>query len=302
MLRAMRVTALFMGYGLVGFGGDYAAGMLVDHPHARRNVDVNVDVDVDIPDFDLQIEPMRSGDCAYQVERRVSVEASASDLLRLSAGSGELRVEGRPGLDRIQAVGRVCASEEAYLEDLQITLERHGGNFELATHYPDQGRRGNWRGNDYARIDLTVEVPLDMAVDLEDSSGSMEVSGTGDLRIDDSSGEIDVHDVNGAVRIDDSSGGIDVRDVSGDVEVDDGSGGIDLSDIGGTVRLRDGSGSISAVAVQGNVVVDDDGSGSISVRDVRGGFEVRSDGSGGIRYSGVDGTVDIPRDKRRHGG
>lgn len=300
MLRAMRVTALFLGYGLVGFGGDYAAGMLVDHPHARRNVDVNVDVA--IPDFDLQIEPMRSGDCAFQVERRVSVEASASDLLRLSAGSGELRVEGRAGLDRVQAVGRVCASEEEYLDDLRITLERRGGDVALATHYPHQGRRGSWRGNDYARIDLMVEVPLNMAVDLEDSSGGMEISGTGELRIDDSSGEIDVHDVNGAVRIDDSSGGIDVRGISGDVEVDDGSGGIDLSDIGGSVRLRDGSGSINAVAVQGNVVVDDDGSGSISVRDVRGDFQVRSDGSGGIRYSGVEGTVDIPRDKRRHGG
>jgi len=300
MLRAMRVTALFLGYGLVGFGGDYAAGMLVDHPHARRNVDVNVDLDV--PDFDVQIEPMRSGDCAFQAERRVSVEASASDLLRLSAGSGELRVEGRAGLDRVQAVGRVCASEQEYLDDLRITLERRGGDVALATHYPHQGRRGSWRGNDYARIDLTVEVPLNMAVDLEDSSGGMEISGTGALRIDDSSGEIDVHDVTGAVRIDDSSGGIDVRGVSGDVEVDDGSGGIDLSDIGGSVRLRDGSGSINAVAVQGNVVVDDDGSGSISVRDVRGDFQVRSDGSGGIRYSGVEGTVDIPRDKRRHGG
>ncbi len=301
MLRVMKVTALFAGYGLVGFGGDYAAAMLSERPHARDPVHVNVDVDVDVPDFDLQIEPIGSGDCAFQVERQVSVAASASDLLRLSAGSGELRVEGRPGLDRVQAVGRACASEEAYLDGLQVTLERRGGGVELATHYPDRSLRGRWGGNDYARIDLTVEVPLDMAVDLEDSSGGMEISGTGALRIDDSSGEIDVHGVHGAVRIDDSSGGIEVRDVSGDVEVDDGSGGIDLTDIGGSVRLRDGSGSISASAVQGNVVVEDDGSGSISVRDVRGGFQVRSDGSGGIRYSGVDGTVDIPRDKR-HGG
>lgn len=298
MLRVLKVTGLFLAYGLMGLGVDYAAAMLSDEARVERSVSVAVN----IPDVDVRVEPSVFGSCEYQAERRLSLEAAAIDRLVLSAGSGELSVEGREGLDRVQVVGRVCASEEEYLADLRVTLERRGDDVELTAHYPDRSRRERWRGNDYARIDLVVEVPMNMAVDLEDSSGGMEISGTGELRIDDSSGEIVVRRVDGAVRIDDSSGGIDVRDVSGDIEVDDSSGGIDLVGVGGSVVIRDGSGSIDAEDVEGDVVVDDDGSGSINVHDVRGDFRVLSDGSGGIRYSAVGGTVDIPRDKRRHGG
>ena len=296
MLRALRWTALFLGYGLVGFSGDLAAALLAGEPALSRNVEVRVD----LPDFDVQVEPAHSGRCAYEAERKVSLTASAAEWLRLDAGSGELTIEGRAGLDRVQAVGRACASDESYLEELTLTLERRGDDVVLATHYPNRNGRGGWRGEDYARIDLVVEVPLDMAVDLEDSSGGMDITGTGELRIDDSSGEIFVHGVNGAVWIDDSSGSIDVRDVVGDVEVDDGSGEVELSNVQGSVLVRDGSGGIDVAEVKGDVVIGDDGSGSIDVRDVEGDFTVRSDGSGGIRFSGIGGTVDVPADKRRH--
>jgi len=300
MLRALRWTALFLGYSVVGWSGDLAASLIGGQPAVRTDFDVRVDV----PEVAVRIEPARSGRCAYEAERTVSVSASAAEWLRLSAGSGELTVEGREDADHVQAVGRACASDEEYLEDLTLTLERRGDDVVLVANYPYRDGRGGWRGEDYARIDLAVEVPRGMAVDLEDSSGGMEVSGTGELRIDDSSGEILVHGVDGPVWIDDSSGGIEVRDVGGDVEVDDGSGGIELTDVRGSVLVRDGSGEIDVAGVEGDVVVADDGSGSIDVRDVRGDFSVRSDGSGGIRYSGITGSVDIPSDKRghRHGG
>jgi hypothetical protein len=302
MLRALKWTSLFLGYGFVGFCGDLAASLLAGEPALHRSVAVDVDVDVDVPDVDVRVEAIRSGRCAYEAERTVSISASAAEWLRLSAGSGELTVEGRDGADRVLAVGRACASDPSYLDELTLTLERRGDDILLSANYPDRDGRGGWRGNDYARIDLAVEVPRDMAVDLDDSSGGIEVSGTGELRIDDSSGEILVHGVNGAVWIDDSSGSIDVRDVAGDVEVDDGSGEVELADIEGSVLVRDGSGEIDVAEVEGNVEVADDGSGSIEVRNVRGDFSVRSDGSGAVRYSGIGGAVDVPRDKRRHGG
>lgn len=299
MLRALRWTALFLGYSVVGWSGDLAASLIGGEPAFRTEVAVQRDAP-EAAGVAVRVEPSRSGRCAYEVERRVSLSASAAEWLRLSAGSGELTVEGRDGSGQVQAVGRACASDESYLEDLTLTLERRGDDVVLVANYPDRDGRGSWRGNDYARIDLAVEVPRGMAVDLEDSSGGLEVSGTGELRIDDSSGEIRVREVEGPVWIDDSSGGIDVRDVGGDVEVDDGSGGVELTDVRGSVRVRDGSGEIDVAGVEGDVVVADDGSGSIDVRDVRGDFSVRSDGSGGIRYSGIGGSVDIPADKRRH--
>jgi len=309
-MRGLKVAALFLGYGLVGFGGDYAVGLLAqDHAPAHRiNVRVKepvVDVRVAEPVVRVDVQVKGSGSCRYEVERNVELDASASQRLRLDAGSGELKVVGVDGLKQVRAVGHACASDEDYLKDMQVTLEDHGGRLALETHYPHRGGMG-WRGEDYARIDLTVEVPKGMSVDLSDSSGDLEVSGTGALNIDDSSGSIVVKDVVGPVSIDDSSGEIDVSRVDGDLNVEDGSGGIDIRDVQGSVRLDDGSGGINVAGVGRDVLVADDGSGSIEVRDVKGDFTVRDDGSGGIRYSGVQGTVSIPRDKteggHRHGG
>lgn len=297
MIRGLKVAALFLGFGALGVGGGWAMGLFADEaPGGGTQLDVQVSATgEDALDVDVDVSvPGRSGRCAYEAERRVALPASAGDWLRLSAGSGELTVQGREGLTRVQAVARACASDEEALRELTLTLERNGGDVVLSAHYPD--RRG-W-DNDYARLDMAVEVPLHMAVDIDDSSGSMEVGGTGETRIDDSSGSILVSRVQGPLWIDDSSGEIDVRGVSGDVEIEDGSGEVDVTDVGGTVHVRDGSGSISVFEVERDVIIDSDGSGSISVRDVRGDFRVGRDGSGGIRYSGIAGQVDIPRDKR----
>ena len=300
-MRGLKVAALFLGYGLVGLGGDYAMGLLAqDHSpvHAVR-------VRVKEPVVRVRAVVRGSGDCRYEAERTVQIDASATQQLQLDAGSGALKVVGVYGLKEVRAVGHACASDEEYLEDLQVTLADHSGHLALEAHYPD--RRGiGWRGEDYARIDLTVEVPKGMSVDLNDSSGDLEVSGTGALNIDDSSGSIVVSDISGPLSIDDSSGEIDISRVEGDVDIEDGSGGIGIRDVQGSVRLEDGSGGIDVSGVGRNVTVGDDGSGSIEVRDVKGDFTVRNDGSGGIRYSGVQGTVSIPRDKQegrhRHGG
>jgi hypothetical protein len=294
MVRGLKVASLFLGYASLGFGGDYMVGLLGQEYASPPQVVVE-DIGA-ADDIDVHVHVRHSDRCAYGVERRLELDASAAELLRLSAGSGALTVSGREGLGRVQAVGMACASHEDLLKDLRLSMEQVDGEIVLSAHYP---RSGGWNGGEYARIDLAVEIPLRMAVDLDDSSGSLEVSGTGALRIDDSSGSILVWDVFGDVLIDDSSGEVELRSISGDVSVDDGSGGIDLRDIDGSVRLRDGSGSVSVVGVGRDVVVERDGSGSIEVRDVNGDFSVRADGSGSIRYSGVAGTVDIPSDKQR---
>ena len=312
VMRVLRVVGLFAAYGVVGFGGDLAAGLLAQDgmaPGANLHVpspaeasfDPADDLDVDFDfDFDMAFD-MDFGDadrCAFTVDREVALDVSAAQWLRLQAGSGELRVEGREGRSDVRAVGRACASDRAYLDELRLTLEERGGDVVLTAHYPDRDGRGGWNGRDVARIDLMVEIPRGMPVDLTDSSGGMDVRGTGELRIDDSSGEIRVSGVDGPLFIDDSSGEIEVRDVSGDVEIDDGSGEIDVADVRGSVRLDDGSGSIDVVDVSSDVIVQRDGSGSIDVRNVGGDFSVLRDGSGGIRFSGVTGQVDVPADKK----
>lgn len=220
--------------------------------------------------------------CDYTVDRESRISAAGVSLVDIRAGAGDLYVEGEEGRRDIEVVGRVCASDESFLEELTVTAETVGGTAIIQTDYPDHRDRG-WNGGRTASIDLVVLVPAEMAVDVDDSSGDIEIRGTGTLRIDDSSGSVSVAGIMGSVEIDDSSGGLEIEDIDGDVRVSDSSGGIDILD------------------VVGSVLIVEDGSGSIDVRNVGRDFEVRRDGSGGIRHSGVQGTVEIPR-KRRRGG
>lgn len=304
MGTALRILALFTVYSGIAFVGDYAAGLFAEGPEevetvveleTDREVRVERVVEVQVqPEILSRVESLLSDRCDFSRDLERTVSAEDVSRLTVHAGSGELRIEGHEDLDEIVVVGRACASEEEYLDELTVSAEARGDDVTIETHHPD--RRG-W-GSGQASIDLVVLVPAGLAVDVDDSSGGMVVEGTGALRIDDSSGSIRVADIRGSVVIDDSSGGIQVRSVEGDVTLEDGSGGIELRSVTGTVRLRDGSGSIEVVEAGADVIVESDGSGSIGVRDVAGSFRVERDGSGGIRHADVRGSVQIPRKNR----
>ncbi len=304
MGMALRILALFAVYSGIAFVGDFAVGLLAGQPapapavaEAIQPVDGSRTVVTTVrPEIVTRVQVRNASGCDYSLDREMTVSAAGVSLVDIRAGSGELQVEGEDGLNEIVVVGRVCASDESFIDELTISSETTGGTVVIRTHYPDH--RG-WSGPRTARIDLVVLVPTGMAVDIDDSSGDMEVRRTGDLRIDDSSGGVSVADIRGSVDIDDSSGGLDVDGVDGDVRIEDGSGGLDIRGVNGNVSLRDGSGGIDIVDVTGSVVIEEDGSGSIEVRDVGQDFEVRRDGSGGIRHSGVQGNVDVPQKRRR---
>lgn len=306
MGTALKIVALFAVYTGIAYVGDYAVQLLADEPasavaeapqaEAPQEVDAKAVVVEVRPEILTRVQFRRSARCDYTVDRELTLSAAGVSLVDVQAGSGELHIEGEDGLAEIVVVGRVCASDQTLLDELTVSGESVDGTAFIRTHYP--GTQG-WSGRRTARIDLIVLVPAGMAVEVEDSSGDLEVRRTGDLRIDDSSGGITVSDVRGALEIDDSSGGLDVDGVAGDVYIEDGSGGLDIRSVTGSIVLRDGSGGIDIEDVTGSVVIEEDGSGGIDVRNVGQDFEVRRDGSGGIRHSGVQGTVDVPEKRRR---
>lgn len=217
-------------------------------------------------------------------ERDVDLTVGGNDVasLYIDAGAGDLEVEGRADVEAISVQGRICASHEDFLEVLDVTTDRSGDAVSVRTHYPPDSERGSgsWSQRT-ASIDLVVLVPLGTVIEIEDSSGEVTLSGTGSLTIDDSSGKLDIRDVDGDVAIEDGSGGIEIHGVRGGVLLRDGSGGIDISDVGEDVRIVS------------------DGSGSISVEGVGGDFVVGSDGSGSIRHGAVEGRVEVPQRRRK---
>ena len=212
--------------------------------------------------------------------------------LDVEAGAGKLVVTGRDGSGEVRVTAVLCASSQEALESLEVTLEGD----RLRTDYPD--RQGRWGGRNYARIDLEVAVPRGTDVRVEDGSGSMVLSGVGQVHVKDGSGELRVRDA-AAVVVEDGSGSLQIEDVAGNVEVEDGSGSLRIRDVAGDVEVSDGSGSIEIEAVGGTVIVDGMGSGGLSVRDVEGDLVVNGGRRERIRYSNIRGSLDLPPARRR---
>jgi len=232
--------------------------------------------------------------CRYEKKIDKTLDLAESQSLVISAAAGDLDVVGTAGATEASIHGRVCASKEAWLEQTDV-YTAPGKRAEISADMAETG--GNWSfGNTYLLLDMRIEVPDDLPLDITDSSGDMRLKNIAAVNIRDSSGDIEVEDARGQVQVSDSSGDIDVTGAAGDVTIEsDSSGDIVAVDINGSVRVvSDSSGDIDAYRVSDDFIVERDSSGDISARDIGGDFRVLKDGSGGIRSSGVKGELEIP--------
>jgi len=232
--------------------------------------------------------------CKYEKKIEKTLDLADSDSLAITAAAGDLDVVGVAGAREAAIHGRVCASKEAWLDSTDIYTAA-GKQAEISADMAETG--DNWSfGNTYLLLDMRIEVPDDLPLDVTDSSGDMRLKNIADVAIRDSSGDIAVEDARGQVSISDSSGNIDVTGAAGDVTIEsDSSGNIVAADINGNFRVvSDSSGDIDANRVSDDFIVERDSSGDISATDIGGDFRVLKDGSGGIRSSGVKGELEIP--------
>ena len=214
----------------------------------------------------------------YTSPRNADVDARGAATIRIDAGSGFLKVEGRKDIDQVHVRGTARSSRRGMLDNIKLIAERRGDEVYIKADIPDEDRNFfDWQRS----LDLTIEVPMSIALDVSDGSGDAEFRDTGALRFEDGSGEMTL------------------KNIHGDVKVIDGSGSITIDGVDGSVRVDDGSGEIRGDNITGDFVVGSDGSGEIDVDRIGGDFVVEHDGSGGIRYEAVKGKIDIPDRKRR---
>jgi hypothetical protein len=255
--------------------------------------------------------PAQAEECKHTAQRTANSPGPNIERVVIEAGAGDLVVTGGQGSD-VAVAGRACASTAELLDGSKLEIRRDGNTVYVRTVLPEINDR--IFGNRYAYIDVKVDVPKSATLKIDDSSGDMEVTDVqaasiadssgdqhveriaGNLDVADSSGEIKIARVGGELKLKDSSGDVDVDDVQGDVIVDiDSSGDLDIRHVAGTVHVRnDSSGDIQIEDVKRDVVIDEDSSGGIRVREVGGNFTVGADGSGGIHYERVAGAVQLP--------
>lgn len=233
------------------------------------------------------------GYCAHRAERQATLDAAGATRVEVVARAGSLRITGRPGVKALSATGTACASDAGQLAEVRISATRQGATLRIEALVPEA--RGAGASN---TLDLAIDVPDSLPLQVDDTSGSLEVRGVAALELSDSSGEILVENVAGAVSVRDSSGEMHLDRVGGDVRVSESSGEIEVTRVGGSVEVEeDSSGDIRVADVKGSVLVRRDSSGGIDVREVGGDFRVDHDGSGGIQHAGVRGRVSLPKGK-----
>lgn len=239
------------------------------------------------------IDEVRARATERDEPRSVRVDARGATRIIILARSGWLRVEGRRDVSEVVGEGTARAPRQSLLDEIKLEGTRERSVVRIEVIMPDTRnmRWDNWDSG--PALDLTVTVPDNIPVEIEDSSGEMRVVGTAALDIDDNSGEVEVRDVGGALRVRDGSGELRIENVRGDVTIDDGSGEIDVREISGSLTVRDGSGSITARGIGGTVHVARDGSGGIRVVDVGGDLIVDRSRKRGVSYSGVKGKVRV---------
>lgn len=162
---------------------------------------------------------------------------------RIVSDAGAVRVIGRSGINDIRVVGRGCASRSRDLDDMELIAQRMNGYVRVLALVP---------GGNRARMDITVEVPDWMLVE-----------------VDGLNGDIDVENVSGLIVINEW-GDVKVRNIFGDVEIEDGPGHIDVRRVDGDVWLWDGSGNIYVNDVLGNLYIEEDTSGRLEYYNIRG--------------------------------
>jgi hypothetical protein len=228
--------------------------------------------------------------CAFEAPRNLDAAAAGVKTLVVEARAGSLSIRGEPGLAQVRARGTACADRRDDLAQIRLLQRREGERLVITVEIPDTKE---WN-NGQRRLDLDLRVPSRLALEVRDSSGEAEIERVSSLRMQDSSGELRIADIPGAVRVNDSSGGIDVRNV-GSLRIPvDSSGEIRVAGVRGDAIVDvDSSGGIEMRRIGGSARIGLDSSGSIFVEDVGGDFVVGRDGSGDVEHQRVRGKVSV---------
>ena len=220
-------------------------------------------------------------------QRELTLDSQDLQGLIAETGAGSLEIIGVEGLTQIKLVADIYSNKDSNDDSKVIlTLEKKANKAKLKADFEQSGF------NNYSPyIDLKLQVPANLALDIDDGSGAILISKmTADINVKDGSGELIINGGNN-VSIDDGSGDIEVSKISGNLTIDDGSGAIKVTDIRGNIAIDDGSGNIEVANVQSPVTITD-GSGDINVFNTK-GLTILAAGSGDVKFNKIDGPVSM---------
>lgn len=246
--------------------------------------------------FCLPLAALAATPCKYQAPRNLQLDLTGIRGVQIDVHSQDLHLTGSGSAKGFGLNGRACASDQGALDDLQVTHHRDGDQLLV-----DIGGNNHLSlslfGNNYAGLEVTVQMPDNLPVTVSVGSGDADVTGVQSLKSRVGSGDLHVRRVAGLLGTSVGSGDIDASDV-GSLDLGSvGSGDFKGDGIRGDARIGSvGSGDVSLRSVAGDVRAETLGSGDLEVHDVGGNFSLGAKGSGDVNHSGVKGKVSVPSD------
>ncbi len=223
-----------------------------------------------------------------EFQHKVELDPAGAKVLSIGWRSGSIELIGDDRNSvRITAVGRKYGGlilPEEWLEFIEFSVDSSG---KVVLEFVRPGV-----SNPYS-IALQVFFPRMMAVEVENGSGGLTLSGGSSAVVNLGSGGVTITGVSGDVEVETASGGIEVEEVGGSLRAYSASGGLEIKHIEGVVEGGTASGGIEIEldANHGGAVNAETGSGGISLSFGPGqaGPVTLNTGSGGIElnYGGI---------------
>lgn len=234
--------------------------------------------------------------CKFEAPRNLQLDLTGVRAVQIEVHSQDLHLVGSHGSKGLTLTGKACASDQATLDQLQVTQRREGDQLLI-----DIGGNNHLSfalfGSAYANLEVSVQLPANLPVNVSVGSGDAEVRGVQQLQSQVGSGDLHVRQIAGKFATSVGSGDADATDI-GSLDLGAvGSGDFKAEGIKGDAKVGSiGSGDVVLRTVGGNVHADTLGSGDFTVSDVAGDFTLGAKGSGDVSHGGVKGKVSVLHD------
>lgn len=220
-------------------------------------------------------------------QHKVDETFSDIDEVEVEGRSANVKIVGK-NTDKVRLTGEIQADDDD--DDYKIRYEKDGDVLKVWIEKPNKSWSWSW-GSNKGESFIRLEVPVKTEVNVENSSGNVQVENIDEsVTVEASSGNVDIKDVKGRLRAEASSGNVYISDVKGNVTSETSSGRQTISDIDGDLESKASSGSIRVSEVKGRMELETS-SGEIKLDDVKGKLKAKST-SGGISGSEVALTGD----------
>jgi Putative adhesin len=223
-------------------------------------------------------------ECRSNTQHRVEIDAAGAVAVVIDARAGDLKIRGYKSGSLVRVTETACTSSPQAPAS-GVRVERVGTAIRVEA--------------DRRKSRIRIEVPAELPIALQDSSGISDIGGIAGGKIVDGAGELTVHDVSGSLDVDNGSGDIHIARMTGSLRLDNRSGDILISDVKGNVLItRDGSGDITVLRTGADLSILQDSAGEITVDSVGGNFDLERKSSGAVHVSRIKGTTHVPAHMR----